>query len=48
MTQPSLKGVKSKPSMFLFFKYILEGYTVACKERDADNEKNTNEKPGNG
>lgn len=34
--------------MFLFFKHILEGYTVACRERDAGNEKDTSEKSGDG
>jgi len=44
MTLPSLKGVKSKPRKFLFFKYVLEAYTVACRARDADSEKDTSEK----
>lgn len=48
MTLPSMNGVKSKPRVFLFFKYILEGYTVACRERDADNEKDTSGKSGDG
>lgn len=48
MTLPSMTGVKSKPRTFLFFKYILEGYTVSCRERDADNEKDSSEKSGDG
>ena len=28
---------ENNPKTFLYFEYILEGYTVACRKKDADN-----------
>lgn len=46
MTLLLKKGLKLRPRLSFFFKYILEGYTAACRVRGADNGKDTSEKSG--